>query len=232
MNTLLTHTAGQRYGLLMLTGKSYLKNVSGKNRKHVEAICECGEIYYTLLQSLKSGRTVSCGCNKIKKQKDRLTKHGLASNSGKHPIYKAYGNMISRCYNEKIKEYKNYGGRGVIVCEEWRNSFDSFYQWAINNGWENGLSLDRYPNNETGIYEPSNCRWANDDQQQNNKRDNVLISAFGETKTRMQWVNDSRCSVSYMTLKQRIKHNWPIEEAITKKAQKTWQVRRSPIAQT
>lgn len=215
---ILTHKAGDVYGNLMLTGKSFVKKYSGGMRRFVEVICECGNIVFMAYSQLRMKKhpSISCGC----KKKERLGKasitHGLSRCIELIPIYNSWKGMKSRCYNPNNPKYKDYGGRGIIVCDEWKDDFKAFYDWAISNGWEKGLTIDRYPNNETGIYEPSNCRWANDDQQSKNRRSNVLLIAFGETKCIADWADDERCTVAYSTLVARVKiGNVSHEMAIT-----------------
>lgn len=144
-------------------------------------------------------------------------KHGMAGGvtNKVHPLYKAYYGMKARCYNTKDKRYKDYGGRGIVVCSEWMSSFLAFYDWAINNGWRRGITLDRINNN--GNYEPSNCRWVSLTVQNRNRRFNVNIIAFGEKKCLQEWFNDKRCFVSAPTILNRIKKGISPELAITLK---------------
>jgi hypothetical protein len=127
--------SGNRYSKLMLTGKSVTIN---KNR-HVEYICDCGNIGWTRLSHIKSGATTSCRCEADIKTKIRETTHGLCS----HPLHAIWGSMKARCGNKNNSHYKYYGGRGVIICDEWRNNFKTFYEWAIKNGWHKGVELDK-----------------------------------------------------------------------------------------
>ena len=99
-------------------------------------------------------------------------KHCIKHNLRKHPLYPKYYDMLDRCYNENTQSYKYYGARGITVCQEWKEDFISFYNWSIENGWKNELSIDRVNNN--GNYEPSNCRWTTDKQQNRNKRNTKL----------------------------------------------------------
>lgn len=93
--------------------------------------------------------------------------------------------MKDRCYNPNDKRYKNYGGRGIKVCDEWLNSFENFYNWTVNNGYQEGLTIDRIK--VDGNYEPSNCRWADMETQSNNRTTNINITYQGQTKTLKQW---------------------------------------------
>lgn len=122
--------------------------------------------------------------------------------------------MKQRCYNPKNCNYQRYGARGIGVCDEWNASFHAFEAWAYANGYKKGLSLDRYPDNN-GNYEPSNCRWTTQKEQCRNKRTSVVLTAFGETKTAIEWSEDSRCVVPYPCLLERIKNSIGHEAAIT-----------------
>lgn len=121
--------------------------------------------------------------------------------------------MRRRCTDQASSSYPRYGGRGITICDEWQ-SLNAFRAWALTSGYAEDLTLDRIDND--GNYEPSNCRWATPKEQSNNMCTNVLITAFGETKTRQQWVRDCRCVVSYSALKDRMKvSGWDAETAIT-----------------
>ena len=129
----------------------------------------------------------------------------------KHLVDIHYG-VKQRTTNASHPKYKDYGARGIKMCSEWLNSFAAFYEWAIANGYEIGLTLDRIDNN--GNYEPSNCRWATHDVQNNNSRHNVYITYNGETHTLKQWANI--LNIKYDTLKFRIRRaKWSIEKAFT-----------------
>ena len=100
-------------------------------------------------------------------------------------IYNCWLNCIAKCDNKKHNSYKNYGERGIDVCKEWRESFESFRQWSLSNGYQNNLTIDRIDVN--GNYCPENCRWVDMKTQQNNKRTNNFITFNGETLTQRQW---------------------------------------------
>jgi hypothetical protein len=130
-------------------------------------------------------------------------------------IHYLYSAMKSRCYNKNVKCYHNYGGRGISVCDEWKNDFMSFYTWAIENGYSEDLTLDRIDVN--GDYCPENCRWITQIDQCNNTRKSLHISIFRETKTLAQWSRDTRCKVSRTCLYQRyVVNNMSYEEMLTK----------------
>lgn len=118
-----------------------------------------------------------------------MTTHGLCY----HPLYTVHQSMIRRCYSPKFINYYNYGGRGITVCDEWKD-FLNFYKWAITNGYEKGLSIDRVNNN--GNYEPSNCKWSTSYEQNNNQRSNRYFTFNGETKTMTNWARELNRDVS------------------------------------
>ncbi len=124
-----------------------------------------------------------------------------------------YG-MKERCYNTANKDYPNYGGRGIKVCDEWLSDFDKFMSWALSSGFEYRLTLDRVDVN--GNYCPANCRFVSRKEQNRNMRKNVVLTAFGETKLLLDWINDDRCAVEYGTLSSRIRRGMSPEEAMTK----------------
>lgn len=111
-----------------------------------------------------------------------------------------YKNMKSRCYNPNVPCYKHYGGRGITICDEWLNSFDSFEQWALSNGYADSLTIDRIDNDKD--YSPSNCRWVSQKEQCNNKRTNYYITYMGCTKTLMEWCDE--LNLSYGKISSRI----------------------------
>lgn len=120
--------------------------------------------------------------------------------------------MYCRCHYPTTHGYERYGGRGIKICEEWINNPDSFYDWAINNGYKKGLTLDRIDVN--GNYEPSNCRWVTKEVQDNNRRNNRKITYNGETKTLSQWAR--KYNINIVTLSDRLKSGKTMSEALNK----------------
>ena len=147
--------------------------------------CECGNYTKVRGYDLRRLGTKSCGCwhGKI---------HGLHS----HRLNGIWDNMKQRCFNSTNINYKNYGGRGITVCEEWKDNFVSFYDWAIKNGYKEDLTIDRIDNN--GNYCPENCRWASMEEQGNNKRCNKIVTTSFGTMTIKQLSKIS--GISYPTL--------------------------------
>lgn len=111
--------------------------------------------------------------------------------------------MIQRCYNANVKSYERYGGRGIIICDEWLNDRNKFYEWALNNGYQDNLTIDRI--NNDGIYEPNNCKWSTYLEQGSNKRNNILIESGGVIKNITQWSKE--LGVCIQALKTRLEKN-------------------------
>ena len=202
-------TKGEVFGSLKLTGGYYFIYPKEGRRLMVEAECKCGDVRGYSYRFLLNGNTQSCGCVR----KDKIREMQVTHNLSKHPLYPVYKDMIRRCYSPECISYENYGGRGITVCEEWKNDIFSFRSWAMNNGYEKGLQIDRI-NNE-GNYCPDNCRFVTKDENNKNTRRNILITAFGETKVATDWSRDSRCVVNCRTLLDRFKSDiWTPENAI------------------
>lgn len=127
------------------------------------------------------------------------------------PLFSRWVNMKQRCYNTKNTSYKDYGGRGITVCKEWRDSFFSFREWAISNGYSGELRIDRKDNN--GMYEPSNCRWVTESVNQNNKRSNIKFRYLEGEATLTEISNITK--VNHKTLWHRIfRQGMKLDEAI------------------
>lgn len=207
---------GQRFGRLVVEKLDY-KDRFGSVYWHCK--CDCGNYTSVTTAGLKSGKNQSCGCISreriIALSKARST-HGKTETR----IYHIWQMMKQRCYNENKDNYEDYGGRGITVCEEWKNDFEAFYKWSMANGYTDKKTIDRIDVN--GNYEPSNCRWATPKEQGNNRRSNRIIEYKGERKTMRQWADEK--GISYNALCIRMKKGWSIEKAletpVRKKSQK------------
>lgn len=171
--------------------------------------CECGAIKEYPITWLLRGKVVSCGCRKAE---NLWAKNKPVHGKSGTPIYGVYRAMLNRCYYVKDVAYKNYGGRGIAVCDEWKKSFVNFYGWAIANGYSKELTIDRIDNN--GNYEPSNCRWVTYKEQANNTRKNRFIEYNGTTLTLSQWSEKTGISQSAIERRINLRH-WTIEKALT-----------------
>lgn len=152
---------GQKFG--RLTALEYMYTEKGKSSTWM-CLCDCGKQFPVVLTSLKSGNTQSCGCLRLERVKEKNTTHSKCHT----PEYHAWGNIIQRCTNPNSPEYKNYGSRGISVCSEWRDSFETFLK-DMGPKQDKSLSIDRI-NNEDG-YHKGNCEWRNSYAQAINKRD-------------------------------------------------------------
>lgn len=202
---------GTRFGRLVVDGAPFtIPNEHGKYITYAVCVCDCGARGVFWLGSLKRGTTKSCGCFCEDGKRIRQITHGASSEA----IYIVWVQVRQRCNNPKNKQFHLYGGRGITVCDEWNRSFDAFSEWAHRNGYQSGLQIDRRDNN--GPYAPWNCRWVDRIVQGNNKRTNVLLSAFGEEKSIADWSRDSRCVANYEVLLKRVQRlNWDVQRALT-----------------
>lgn len=159
------------------------------------------------ISSLINGTTKSCGCYK----NDNVSKNRITHGKTNEILYRVWANIIQRCENEKIKNFKNYGGRGIAVCDEWRHDFIAFYNWAIANRWSKGLEIDR--RNNDGNYEPGNCRIVTRKINCNNTRRCKMFMLEGVNMTLTEICNHLK--LNYNVVHQRIfKYKWSFEQAI------------------
>ena len=180
-----------------------------KNRhSRWNCLCDCGNTARVERDHLKSGNTQSCGCYNKEQVSKAKTIHGQNKNGLITKEYKCWQDMKDRCYNPNDEQYKDYGGRGIKVCERWLNSFENFYTDMGNRPI--GMTLDRKDND--GDYCPENCRWCNWVEQHNNKRSNVWYECKGERKTISQWARS--LGVSYDVLRYRLNNSASIEQAL------------------
>lgn len=201
---------GNRYGRLIVVNviDSDCKKGSGRL---CECICDCGNKTKKREYSLKYGITRSCGCLSAELSSQRATERVRKNNWGNTDLRRKWREMKLRCSDRHRDNYKNYGARGISVCADWDNDYYKFEEWAINNGYKIGKSLDRIDVN--GNYEPSNCRWIDLRYQARNKRNTIYLTAFGETKCLSDWIEEY--GIKRSTVTERIKRGWEPWRAIS-----------------
>lgn len=196
---------GQRFGRLKV-----MKFCGTDHRKHAVWMCkcDCGNIDPVRSYDLRAGKITSCGCYHNECAKFNHTKHGKSGTK----LYYVWKSMKQRCENVNSRDYRIYGENGVCVCDDWRSCYETFYDWAMRSGYEEGLTLDRIDSN--GNYCPENCRWATPKVQSNNTCRNRLITYKGETHTMSEWA--SITGINYSTLRARLNmYKWSVERALT-----------------
>lgn len=194
--------AGQRFGRLTAVERA------GKNRYGVvwKCLCDCGSYTEVAGTKLRNGHTRSCGCL----VSDTIGNLNRTYGMSKSRLHYIWGNMKSRCYNANNRFYKRYGGRGIAVCDEWRDDFTAFVDWALANGYDATLTIDRIDNDKG--YAPDNCRWVDMTTQANNRTSNKLFTMDGQTKSISEWskaYGRKRATVAY-----RLRRGRSIQEAL------------------
>lgn len=200
--TRLIDLTGQRFGRLTVTGRS---NENRNGRVFWDCVCDCGK--HISVSSANIGRTVnSCGCLRSENTSKMKTIHGNRNTK----LYGVWCSMKSRCHNPNTKSYKTYGAIGIEVCREWREDFAAFYKWSVNNGYKEGLQIDRIDNQKG--YEPSNCRWVTRKENMNNTSINVFLEYDGKRHTLSEW--SDIIGIPERLISQRLKNGWGAKEAL------------------
>lgn len=197
----------------MVFGRLTVLREAGKKKSGVylwECECSCENHTHVFIDgaSLKSGNTKSCGCIHREHLSERNKNNATHQISNKN-IFRVWEGMKDRCYNPNNKKYVDYGGRGIKICDEWL-VYQNFESWAINTGYEKGLTIERIDFNKE--YCPENCKWATWKEQQNNKRNNKYLEYKGRKQTLAQWCEE--LDLNYSRTKARINAcGWSVEEA-------------------
>lgn len=199
---------GKRFGRLVVVSEATKDKARAVKWN---CVCDCGNTVTVAGPDLRRGKSRSCGCYMRDKNRENRTKMNLTHGMTGTRIFKIWCGMKKRCYDPKQPAYKNYGGRGIKLCDEWLD-FSKFYSWAMANGYTDELTIDRIDVN--GNYEPSNCRWATHKEQNNNTRRSRLLTYDGETLTLSQW--SEKTGINHATLWDRLNSGWTVGEALEK----------------
>lgn len=189
----------------------------GQSWRRWECRCECEGIAVVRDDALRAGKARSCGCLVGDRLTERNAKHGHAA-AGKSPTYVCWQGMIRRCENPNESGYADYGGRGIRICARWREGeqgrtgFECFLA-DMGERPSSGHSLDRFPDN-SGHYEPTNCRWATYTEQNRNRRSNRNLTLDGRTMILTDWAREFGIHIT--TLSYRLRRGYPLQEALTR----------------
>lgn len=198
---------GQKFNRLLV------KSVYRENGKtFANVVCDCGKEQSTVLDYIVSGKKKSCGCW-LEENKAKIGVKSVKHSLYRHPLQRIWQHIKGRCLNPVDKAYPGYGGRGISICAEWKDDFKAFHDWAISAGWERGMEIDRYPDND-GNYEPGNCRIANRVQQARNKRNNLYVVYNGERVLLIELKERLGLKIRRSTLEARYHKGWPVEDLI------------------
>lgn len=196
-----------------LTGKTFSKltvigraesGPNGNTRWHCK--CECGNEVTVQGAHLKNGLTKSCGCYR----KERAPESNRIHGQYKTRLYRIWARMKTRCLTPGADNYRDYGGRGITICDDWKDNFQSFYDWAVSHGYNDELTIDRIDVN--GNYEPSNCRWATRREQSDNTRRTIRLTIDGQTHTINEWSEIS--GLPRTTIYNRYRNFWPTDRLL------------------
>lgn len=171
---------GKRFGRLSVIGIDDRET----KRTYFYCRCDCGNVKSVRSDCLVSGAVTSCGCRKREQDTINLTANHKHKMSGTR-IYWIWQGMKGRCYNPHDARFERYGGRGINVCDAWKNNFSEFYEWAMQNGYSDDLTIDRIDNNKG--YSPDNCRWADRETQCRNRSSNIKIKIGNSIRTLTEW---------------------------------------------
>lgn len=173
-----------------------------KTKIHWKCLCDCGNVVFVSKSNLVTGHTKSCGCINIEATKKANTKHGHNRTGKPSSEYTTWASMIQRCVDPKTKRYEDYGGRGITVCERWRDFSNFIADMGVKPFKE--ASIER--KNNDGNYEPCNCKWATRTEQGGNKRNNIILTHNGEAKTLLEW--SKAVDIKASTLRDRYHQGW------------------------
>ena len=185
-------------------------SISGNKRTRINCYCSCGEFVIVDLTKIINGHTKSCGCALKGCQKGKGVKYAVVN----YHIRGSYQGMIKRCYDPNNKSYPLYGGRGVIVCDEWKNNYQNFLDWSLANGWQKGLEIDKDIKGNGVLYSPNTCCWVTKIENCNNRRTNVKYLFEGKMLTAPEICRLK--GINYQLIRGRISRGMPLDQAISK----------------
>lgn len=196
--------AGIKFGLLT---PIKIVEVAKNGRSKWLCKCDCGNSAIVWNHNLLHNHTQSCGCLQKKRASEATSSHKMTGTR----LYRTWHHMRERCFNRNTKGFKNYGGRGITVCNEWL-IFENFRDWAFNNGYSDNLTIERI--NVDGDYCPNNCKWIPMESQAKNKRTNHFFTINGDTKTMTDWAYVY--GIKPTTVFCRLYHGWDELSALTR----------------
>lgn len=202
------HT-GERFGRLLVIKEAEEKVVHGQQKRWI-CLCDCGNTTTVKGSNLRNGHTKSCGCLAAELSSQRA-KNNIKHGGCYERLYSIWRGMKHRCSNPNAIHFECYGGRGISVCDEWED-YSQFKEWAINNGYQDDLTIDRI--NVDGDYCPENCRWATRQEQAINRRTTLQITFNNETKTLHEWSQITGISKKLLWTRL-FESNWSVEKALT-----------------
>lgn len=200
----LANIEGNKFGRLTVIKKSET------DKKKYVCVCECGNETEVNGYSLIYGFTKSCGCLYMEMASElgkNNTIHGLSHDR----LYSIWHGMVSRCTNKKDEGYQWYGAKGIEVCKDWYDNFMNFYTWAISNGYDTNLEIER--KDLDGDYCPENCTWVTEKEQCYNRSSNRWITIKGQTKALTQWAE--QVGITSVAFAQRIKNGWSEDQLLS-----------------
>lgn len=208
MNHNFIDLTGERFGrLVAIDFETRLGKLGGRARVFWRCKCDCGSEHFVCAEVLRRGEVRSCKCF----QKEDLSRRSKTHGARRTALYRIWTHILSRCRNQNVDQYPNYGGRGIKVCKEWEISFESFAAYVGERPTPRH-SIDRYPDND-GDYEPGNVRWATSKEQGRNRRVSVMVEFGGNLVCLAEAVEQA--GIPYSTVYCRIfKHGWPVSKAL------------------
>lgn len=203
---------GKRFWKLTVLSPVHIVKDNGNKEWHWLMKCDCGTEKVMSPSNVINGISKSCGCEARRIIIERSTKHGEAgAGDKKSRLYRIYYGMRARCYNENFPKYKNYGARGITICDEWKNDFVAFATWARNNGYADDLTIDRIDVNKG--YSPENCRWVTNKVQSLNKTNTVKVEFQGDESPLLTVCENTGADIRLV--RSRLARGYSLEDAIT-----------------